>query len=152
MSDNAKVSVLPPVIPVVAMLFGGAVHWMYPVRLGPTEVLVPVGIILVVCSIVVVAMAVREISKAKTAFDVRDPTTNLITSGIFGFSRNPTYLSMVMLCFGIAMIANSLPLLLAAVIVGSGLCSLVIRKEEAYLQRKFADQYTTYFQSVRRWL
>lgn len=97
-------------------------------------------------------MAVREISKAKTASDVRNPTTNLITSGIFGFSRNPTYLSMVMLCFGIAMIANSLPLLLAAVMVGSGLCLLVIRKEEAYLQRKFADQYTTYFQSVRRWL
>ena len=97
---------------------------MYPVRLGPTEALVPVGIILVVCSIVVVAMAVREISN----------------------------LSMVMLCFGIAMIANSLPLLLAAVMVGSGLCLLVIRKEEAYLQRKFADQYTTYFQSVRRWL
>ena len=56
---------------------------MYPVRLGPTEALVPVGIILVVCSIVVVAMAVREISKAKTASDVRNPTTNLITSGIF---------------------------------------------------------------------
>tara|TARA_R110000751_G_scaffold271365_1_gene371151 strand:+ start:969 stop:1346 length:378 start_codon:yes stop_codon:yes gene_type:complete len=124
---------------------------MYPVRLGPTEALVPVGIILVVCSIVVVAMAVREISKAKTASDVRNPTTNLITSGIFGFSRNPTYLSMVMLCFGIAMIANSLPLLLAAVMVGSVLCLLVIRKEEAYLQRKSADQYTTYFQSVRRW-
>ncbi len=152
MSDNANVSIIPPVIPAVAMLLGGAVHWMNPVGLGPAEALIPVGMMLVVCSILVVALAVREISKAKTAFDVRKPTTNLITTGIFGFSRNPTYLSMVMFCFGIALIANSLSLLLAAVMVGSGLCLLVIRKEESYLRLKFADQYSTYIRSVRRWV
>ena len=44
-------------------------------------------------------------------FDVRKAPTRIVTSGIFQKSRNPIYLSMVLLCAGIAFLADSLWLL-----------------------------------------
>lgn len=122
------------------------------VSFGLSQILFHFGVILVLCSVILVVLAVGELSKAKTAFDVRKPTINLVTTGIFGYSSNPTYLSLVMICFGFAFLVNSLAMFLASIMVGSVLCLLVIRNEETYLQQKFKAQYFLYSQSVRRWI
>jgi protein-S-isoprenylcysteine O-methyltransferase Ste14 len=44
----------------------------------------------------------RQMVRAKTAVDVRTPTTEIMTSSVFQFSRNPIYLGMVLLSFGVA--------------------------------------------------
>jgi len=152
MSDRADVKILPPVVPVFAMLIGGTIHALNPIEISAWDGLMYSGAILVFISIIIVLVAIREITLAKTAFDVRKPTTNLVTTGIFRFSRNPTYLSMMFLCFGIALIVNSLTLIFASVLTGSGLCLLVIRPEESYLRQKFKDDYNSYAAEVRRWL
>ena len=46
-----------------------------------------------------------------TGFDVRKPTTTLVRSGVFRLSRNRVYFSMLVLCLGIALLANSVALL-----------------------------------------
>jgi len=62
------------------------------------------------------------------------------------------YLSMTLLCFGIAFIFNTLwPVILLPVplmVIQYG----VIHREERYLERKFGDEYTRYRARVRRWL
>jgi protein-S-isoprenylcysteine O-methyltransferase Ste14 len=45
-------------------------------------------------------LAVRQMVRAKTAVDVRKPTTEIVTSGVFQFDRKTIYLSMVVLCLG----------------------------------------------------
>ena len=152
MSGSAKVKILPPVIPVTALAVGGTIHLITPMEIGNSSLLQIAGISFVVVSIFIIVAAVKELSNAKTAFDVRKPTTSLVTSGIFRYSRNPTYLSMIFLCFGIALLANSVPLLLTSVFAGSGLCLLVIRHEETYLERKFGAQYKSYQRAVRMWV
>ena len=94
----------------------------------------------------------RELSKARTAFDVRKPTTNLVRQGVFRLSRNPVYFSMLLLCAAIALLANSVALLALSLPAGSALCLLVIRKEERYLEQKFGSEYLAYKASVRRWI
>lgn len=50
--------------------------------------------------------------------------------GVFRMSRNPVYLSMLLLCGSISLLVNSLALLASALLAGSALCLLVIKKEE----------------------
>ncbi|MEE9375355.1 MAG: isoprenylcysteine carboxylmethyltransferase family protein [Rhizobiaceae bacterium] len=151
MTDSANVKILPPIIPMSAVAVGGAIHFYAPIQISNSSALLIAGITFVLVSIIIVAVAAKELSNAKTAFDVRKPSTSLVTSGIFRYSRNPTYLSMIALCFGIAMLANSVPLLLTSALAGSGLCLMVVRREETYLESKFGAEYKSYRQAVRMW-
>ena len=152
MDDRADVKVLPPLIPVAAIGFGILAHALFPVALGPAALTMSLGGLGVVLSILLVVAAGREMAKARTAFDVRKATTALVDGGVFRFSRNPVYLSMMLLCVGVALLANSLSMLLLCLPAGSALCLLVIRPEEAYLERRFGDDYIAYKAAVRRWI
>jgi protein-S-isoprenylcysteine O-methyltransferase Ste14 len=152
MEDRAKVTVLPPLIPLSAIGTGFLIHLAFPIPIAPAAMTLPVGIFLVVVSILLVVAAARELAKARTAFDVRKPTTALVRRGVFRLSRNPVYFSMLLLCVGIALLANSLALLALSLPAGSALCLLVIRKEERYLEQKFGSVYLAYKASVRRWI
>ena len=152
MEDRAKVAVLPPLIPLSAIGTGFLIHLVSPIPIATAAVTMPVGIFLVVVSIMLVVAAARELAKARTAFDVRKPTTCLVRGGVFRLSRNPVYFSMLLLCVGIALLANSVALLAFTLPAGSALCLLVIRQEERYLEQKFGSTYLAYKSSVRRWI
>ena len=102
-------------------------------------------------SIVLVAFAVREIRRARTSFDVRKPATAIATTGVFGFTRNPVYLSMTLLVLGLGFMLNSPWSMLLTIPTGSALCLTAIRPEELYLEAKFGDAYRTYRGEVPRW-
>ena len=80
------------------------------------------------------------------------PASTLQTTGIYSLTRNPMYLSLVMLYTGIAMFWGNwytlflLPLLILFVQL------YIIRKEEKYLERAFGEQYKQYRSAVRRWI
>jgi protein-S-isoprenylcysteine O-methyltransferase Ste14 len=152
LEDRAKVAVLPPLIPLLAIGSGLLIHVAFPITLGPASIVTPLGALLILVSILLVVAAAREMAKARTAFDVRKPTTALVETGVFRLSRNPVYFSMLLLCMGIAFLANSLAMLLLSLPAGSGLCLLVIWQEENYLERKFGSTYLAYKASVRRWI
>jgi len=150
--DRAKVAVLPPLIPLLAIGCGVLVHLAFPIALAPASIATPLGALLILAAVLLVIAAARELANAHTAFDVRKPTTNLVHSGVFRLSRNPVYFSMMLLCIGIALLANSLAMLLLSLPAGSGLCLFVIRQEESYLERKFGNTYLDYKATVRRWI
>ena len=90
--------------------------------------------------------------RAHTNIDPSRPATALVTSGTFRISRNPLYLSMVLLYVGAAL---SYRLTAALVMLPIALILLhfgVIRREERYLEGKFGDQYRDYRSHVRRWI
>jgi protein-S-isoprenylcysteine O-methyltransferase Ste14 len=92
------------------------------------------------------------LAKAKTAFDVRKPTTEIVTGGVFRMSRNPTYLSMMLGFLGIASLIDSLWLLLLAPLLIVILEKGVIEPEERYLEQAFGEKYLRYKARVRRWI
>jgi protein-S-isoprenylcysteine O-methyltransferase Ste14 len=152
MKDRADVAVLPPLIPLLAIGSGVLVHLAFPIALAPAAITTPLGVLLILASVLLAIAAARELSIAHTAFDVRKPTTSLVDSGVFRLSRNPVYFSMMLLCVGIALLANSLAMLVLSLPAGSVLCLSVIRKEESYLERKFGRTYLDYKATVRRWI
>jgi protein-S-isoprenylcysteine O-methyltransferase Ste14 len=80
------------------------------------------------------------------------PTTVLVRTGPYRFSRNPIYLAFSIFQLGIVSWVNSvwlLPTLIAAVAL---MVSIVIPRERRYLERRFGADYLDYKRSVRRWL
>ena len=152
MQDKADVNVLPPIIPLVGLALGILAAVLFPMKLLPSGVAVTVGLVIIAASIFLALSAAREMRCAETAFDVRKPTSAIVATGPFAFSRNPVYLSMMLLCVGAAFLANSFWMLLLVLPIGTVLCLAVIKPEERYLEGKFGEPYRAYRARVRRWI
>jgi protein-S-isoprenylcysteine O-methyltransferase Ste14 len=151
MTDRAQVKVLPPFV-LLSAIGAQAFLWaVAQVRMLPNHVALVLGLVVIGVSIALAIVAAREIVRAGTAFDARKSTTALVDSGVFRFTRNPVYLSMVLLVVGIGFASNSILALLLAVPTGSALCLTAIRPEERYLETKFGDAYRAYRERVPRW-
>ena len=76
----------------------------------------------------------------------------LITGGPFRFSRNPAYLSMMMVLFGSAVLMGTvLPFVFTALFIAV-IEVLFIPYEERRLAESFGDEYREYRDRVRRWI
>ncbi len=75
----------------------------------------------------------------------------LVTSGVFAYSRNPIYLGNTLLLSGLAL-ALVWPWLLATALVAAVLVHhLAIRREERHLSARFGAAFVEYAQRVPRW-
>ena len=98
------------------------------------------------------AWAIATITRAGSNVPSTLPTTTIVDTGPYRFTRNPIYLAMVLGLIGLAIAFNSLWLLLMLVPFALVIRYGVIAREEAYLERKFGDVYRSYRARVRRWL
>jgi protein-S-isoprenylcysteine O-methyltransferase Ste14 len=130
---------------------GLLLEWLFPIRNFGSP-LVILGIVLALAGLTLGGWFVISFRRAGTAIDPYHPSTALVTSGPFRFSRNPGYLSMATMFVGIALALNAiwpflfLPVVL--VIVQRG----VIEREERYLESTFGDAYRKYKAHTRRWI
>lgn len=78
-------------------------------------------------------------------------TTTIVRTGPYGFSRNPIYLSFIVLVLGLSVWLNDLWLLVTLVPAVGFIALVVIPREERFLDRNFGGQYSNYKAAVRRW-
>jgi protein-S-isoprenylcysteine O-methyltransferase Ste14 len=152
MENRAQVKVLPPVVLVAALCIGALVSKLVPSAMLPPRASSTVGTLIIVASLIIARSAFREIRRAGTSLDIRKPTTALVTTGVFRFTRNPIYLSMVLVYVGVAFLLNSFWMLVLSIATGVALFRLAIKPEEQYLEAKFGDAYRVYRGKVRRWI
>lgn len=150
--DAAAVIAPPPLIYlaglVAGLLLGAAVPTPFLAR-GAASV---IGAVLIAAALWLALWGVRTMRRAGTSVRPDVPTTALVTTGPFGFSRNPLYVSLALLYAGVAIAARSLWALLLLVVVLAVVHRGVIGREERYLERKFGVDYLRYKARVRRWL
>ena len=91
-------------------------------------------------------------TRAGSNVPTRLPTTTIVETGPYRFTRNPIYLGMVLGLIGLAIGFNSFWLLVTLVPFALVIRYGAITREEAYLERKFGDVYRRYRARVRRWL
>lgn len=154
--DVAGVIAPPPLIYLGFLVLGLGFGHLWPLAIVggsiPTAARVGVGGALAVTGVVIGIVGFRQFRKAGTNVRPDQPTIALVTEGIYRYSRNPLYISQALVCLGIALAADSLWavafLVPTLVVVRYG----VIAREEAYLARKFGDDYRRFKATVRRWL
>ncbi len=111
-----------------------------------------VGAGLVVLGIALIVLTRREFARHGQWTDPGHPTSKIITTGVFSFSRNPLYLGAVCLLAGIALAFN-LPWVLVLLVPAIVACHyILIAPEERYLADKFGEEYARYTATVHRWI
>jgi protein-S-isoprenylcysteine O-methyltransferase Ste14 len=151
-TDKPGVAARPP------LLYGGAFvlvlvfRWFWPMPIFGSAVALWPGLALVVLGVGIAAWGRRTMQAAGTNVNPALPTTAIVASGPFRFSRNPLYLALTLLYFGLILAFNTwwgivvlIPLL---IIMHRG----VVLREERYLDQKFGETYRQYRSKVRRYL
>ena len=139
----------------VPFLIGIAIHFIFPFSIPQGTlrlVLIPIGIVLIIMGIYFIVLARREFAHYGQPTDPGQPTSKVITSGVFSISRNPLYLGAVFIFLGIALATNILWTLIT-LLISIMICHyILIIPEEKYLTTKFGKAYQDYTASVHRWL
>ena len=81
-----------------------------------------------------------------------DPPKELVAVGLYGYVRNPMYVSGIIAWFGWIFWSPSLPLILAPLIFFTAAHLFVTFYEEPTLKGKFGTWYEEYTKRVPRWI
>jgi protein-S-isoprenylcysteine O-methyltransferase Ste14 len=112
----------------------------------------PIGVMVVLAAGALFISATRMFREAGTPVPGNRPTTAVVRTGPYRFSRNPVYLAFTLFQIGLAVWVNSLGLLLALLPALALMALVVIPREERYLEARFPAEYLPYKRAVRRWL
>jgi protein-S-isoprenylcysteine O-methyltransferase Ste14 len=151
--DTAQVVIRPPIAWALAVLTGLVLNWLMPLPFVP--VMLPAGwtsALVFALALVLLAWAIATMTGAGSSVPTSLPTTTIVETGPYRFTRNPIYLSMFLGLVGPAIAFDSLWLLATLVPFALVIRYGVVAREEAYLERKFGDVYRHYRARVRRWL
>jgi protein-S-isoprenylcysteine O-methyltransferase Ste14 len=141
----------PPLVFLCAIVLGIALNQVWPIRFVPW-VLRLLGPVFTLCAVTLFALSLREFRAAGTSVRGTERTTAIVRSGPYGFSRNPIYVSFILLVLGLSVWLNDLWLLVTLVPAVGIIALVVIPREERFLESNFHDQYLSYKAAVRRWL
>ena len=151
-NDSPNVVAPPPLIFFGGLLIGALINWFFPAAFVPKSLAFVAGITLAIAGLAIIVTAIVQMRRAETNVEPWKPTTAILDSGLYAFSRNPIYLGMVLIYSGVTFLFNSiwflpiLPIVLLVIYHG------VILREEKYLERKFGEEYLNYKNRVRRWI
>jgi len=153
--DRSGVRLFPPLVFAAALGMAFLIHWRFPAHIVSEELVRPiriVGTVVLMAWLALVIWAIATFRRVGTTPNPAGGSTALALEGPYQFSRNPMYLSLLLLMAGIGLAANTpWPLLMLPIVVVV-LRREVIEYEERYLTAKFGEPYRAYVSRVRRWL
>ena len=137
----------------LSLIGGLALNRLVPLPFLPVDLPAGwLGAMVFVLALALFAWAIVTITRAGSNVPTNRPTTTIVESGPYRFTRNPIYLGMFLGVIGLAIAFDNLwlPMMLVpfALIIRYG----VVAREGAYLERKFGYVYRGYRSRVRRWL
>ncbi len=151
-TDHPNVIAPPPLVFLGYLVGALILNFIVPIPTSWSFVFRVIGGLADIMGILLVSSAFSQMIKAHTTPDINHPTTALVTTGPYRFTRNPIYLGFFLIYLGFTLLAGTLwgillsPFLIWTVTQG------IIQIEEGYLKHKFEEEYTSYFSRVRRWI
>ncbi|HKJ51777.1 MAG TPA: isoprenylcysteine carboxylmethyltransferase family protein [Gammaproteobacteria bacterium] len=156
MTDEDKrgpgVRVPPPLLALAVIGAAWAADRVLPLPVGDGNWLRWSGFAVIALAFGLALFTLLHFFVARTHVEPWRPTSVIIRHGIFRFSRNPIYLAFCVATLGTGLVLNSWWGIAAVPLLGYLLHCFAIRREEAYLERKFGEVYVSYRREVRRWL
>ena len=112
------------------------------------------GSFMIISGLIIILSAIILFKKYQTTITPLNPSnaTKLITDGIYKFSRNPMYLGLLFVLFGISIILNPTGGLFLIPLFILYLNIFQIVPEENAMVDLFKDEFLEYRKNVRRWI
>lgn len=151
---SLKLKVPPPVVAlVIAALMWIASRAVQPIT-ASTSVRVTLALVVGGTGLVLGIAAMRTFSQAGTTVNPMKPqaTTVLVTHGVYRFSRNPMYVSLLLYLVGFALFLANWASPVGLVLFIIYMNRFQIAPEERVLEKRFGEEFDAYRRRVRRWL
>ena len=105
------------------------------------------GILIIIFSLIIMLVAIKDLGRNLSPFPRPMNNSNLITSGIYRFTRHPMYYSLIFISFGVFIIKLSIYHLFLTISLAL-IIKFKIILEEQYLNNKFKN-YLLYKNEVK---
>jgi Putative protein-S-isoprenylcysteine methyltransferase len=153
--DRPGIIAPPPLLALAAIagiLLAGHYSHFPLLPAGWARLRVPLATFLAVAGLLLLIAANLTFRRLGTTPNPYRPSTTVVSSGVFGFSRNPMYVAFLALVAAVAIGRDTAWGIVALVILFLVLHFGVVKREERYLSAKFGSAYDQYKQTVRRWI
>ena len=106
-----------------------------------------VGYLIIIISFIILLIAIKDLGRNLSPFPRPINNSNLVTSGIYRFTRHPMYYSLISISFGVFITKLSIYYLFLSISLGL-IIKFKIALEEQYLNNKFKN-YLLYSNEVK---
>ena len=115
------------------------------IQVGPLSYLV--GFFIIIIALIILLVAIKDLGRNLSPFPRPIINSNLVTTGIYRFTRHPMYYSLIFISFGVFITKLSIYYLFLSIILGL-IIKFKIALEEQYLNNKYKN-YLLYKNEVR---
>jgi len=105
------------------------------------------GILIIIIAFIILLVAIKDLGKNLSPFPRPINNSNLVTTGIYGFTRHPMYYSIIFISLGFFITKLSIYYLFLSITLGL-IIKFKIALEEQYLKNKFKN-YILYQNEVK---
>ena len=106
-----------------------------------------VGFVIIIIALIILLVAIKDLGRNLSPFPRPINNSNLVTKGIYRFTRHPMYYSLIFISFGVFIIKLSFYYLFLLTSLGL-IIKFKIALEEQYLNNKFKN-YLLYKNEVK---
>ena len=144
---------IPP--PIITLFFGLCIYFSRDYFLSYEHKLL--DILSYMCYFIglcILILAVNSFKKQSTTVNPIkiENASSLVTSGVFEYSRNPMYLGMALILFGLALMFNVIGGTLFTLLFTIYITKFQIKPEEEVMEKLFGEDFLQYKQNARMWL
>ena len=143
---------IPPVWMLLAVVAMFALRTWLPVHVWIDDPWRNLGWIPIATGFVLAANSLWLFRRAHTGVRPFSPVSRLVTTGVFRYTRNPMYLALVLIAFGIAVRLGTISALIVPPMLFVLLDRRFVQREEEFLRDRIGRSYDDYCARVRRWL
>jgi len=143
-----------PVVYLVAVFVALVLHRINPLEIA-ADWLLPLqalGVISAAVGIWLVFWGYAKLLRYRTALLSSSPTTHLVTSGPYRYTRNPVYLGYTLAMLGAGLFTGNLWMSVIAALTAVVTHAWIIRSEEKHLLARFGFEFECYCRRTRAWI
>ena len=113
-----------------------------------------ISFILFLIGVIILINPIYKFIKSRTTIDPINfkKVNQLITSGIYKYSRNPMYLGLLIIVISTSIFYLNIFSITTPIIFYFWINKFQIKREEIFLTKKFGKEYLLYMTETRRWV
>jgi len=141
----------PPILAGALLVVTLALHFMLPEEraVGWEQV---IGLLFVVFGVGMSCFAAAIFQARETTRNPYGEPAAFVVQSPYTWTRNPMYLGLTTVLFGLAVFFGSIVMLLGPAVFFAAIDRIVIPREEETMERLFGKDYVDYTSRVRRWI